>query len=218
MASKQFSQLKQEIPVSQDPEFNKMLQRVALPISQQVGDRLPNAQWEFVVFDDPSLNAFAMPGGKIGVFVGLIELVESDDELAAVIGHEVAHVLLEHSNQRMSAETLRGAGGILAVIGTKDMKDSDRNKILAAYGLGTQVGLMLPYSRGHESEADREGLLLSARSGFDPRAAVTFWQKMAQEGGAQPPEFLSTHPSHGTRIENLEAAMPEALRIYQSTR
>jgi len=215
MAASQFSEMKRQIPVSQNPEYNAMVQRIGNRIARVVGSRMPEASWEFVVFDDEALNAFAMPGGKVGIFTGLIELVDSDDELAAVVGHEIAHVLLEHSNQRMSAEILRGVGGLAAAYGTKDMEESDRNKILAAYGLGTQVGLMLPYSRSHETEADREGLFLAARAGYDPRAAISFWEKMSNSGGASPPEFLSTHPGHNTRISNLREWMPQALRIYR---
>ncbi|MFO7723972.1 MAG: M48 family metallopeptidase, partial [Oceanipulchritudo sp.] len=136
-------------------------------------------------------------------------------ELAAVIGHEIAHVLLKHANQRMSAELLRGLGGILAVAGTGDMEEDDRALLLAAYGVGTQLGIMLPYSRSHESQADRLGLTIAARSGYDPRAALRFWEKMAARSGDRQPEFLSTHPSYDTRMETLREAMPGALKLYR---
>jgi predicted Zn-dependent protease len=179
---------------------------------------MPDAEWEFILFEDESANAFAMPGGKIAVFTGLLRHVESDDELAAVIGHEIAHVLLRHANQRMSAELIRGIGAVVAVVATDDMDSNDRAAVLAAYGIGSQVGVMLPYSRSHESQSDHMGLMIAARAGFDPRAAITFWEKMGAANPAKMPEFLSTHPSSQTRIEELEEAMPEALRIYEAGR
>jgi len=218
VGEKQFSQMKAQIPISNDAHFINQLERVARPIARQVSHRLPNANWEFIVFDTDDLNAFAMPGGKVGVFRGLLELMESDDELAAVIGHEVAHVLLDHSNERMSAEALRGIGGIIATVGTKNMERDDRAKVMTAYAVGTQLGIMLPYSRYQETDADREGLILAAKAGFDPRAAITFWQKMKAASHSNTPEFLSTHPSHGKRIEKLRQMMPEAMRIYMVTK
>lgn len=215
MAASEFARMKQEMPISRDPQANAMVQRVSQRIAATVGDEVESANWEFVVFDDNSANAFAMPGGKIAVFTGILKIASTDDELAAVIGHEIAHVQLQHANQRMSAEVLRMAGGVVAVIGTRNMEESKRNQILAAYGLGTQVGIMLPYSRSHELQADRQGLLIAARSGYDPRAAITFWQKMERAGGSSVPEFLSTHPSGATRIRDLQAAMPEALALYR---
>jgi predicted Zn-dependent protease len=216
MAATEFEKIKEQIPVSNDPEGTALVNRVSSRIARTLGNEMPEADWEYVLLEDPSANAFAMPGGKIAVFTGLLEQVESDDELAAVIGHEIAHVLLQHANQRMSAELLRGLGGAVAAVGTKDMDDDDRALILAAYGVGTQVGLMLPYSRSHESQADRLGLMIAARSGFDPRAALTFWEKMAAANPRSTPEFLSTHPGYSTRMETLREAMPEALSLYKA--
>jgi predicted Zn-dependent protease len=216
MAAKQFSQLKEEIPISNDPAGTAMVNRVSRRIADAIGPEMPDAEWEFILFEDESANAFAMPGGKIAVFTGLLEHVDSDDELAAVVGHEIAHVQLHHANQRMSAEVIRAAVGIAAVVGTKDMEESDRNKILAAYGVGTQVGIMLPYSRGHEAEADRIGLMIAARAGYDPTAAIGFWRKMGEANPRSMPEFLSTHPSSNTRIRELEDAMADAMRIYEA--
>ncbi len=216
ISERQFSQLKQELPRADDPEAVAMVERVSRRIAEAASEDMPDADWEFVLFQQESANAFAMPGGKIGVFTGLLELVESDAELAAVIGHEIAHVELEHANQRMSAETLRALGGVGAAVLTKDMKEDERNKILLAYGIGTQVGVILPYSRYHESEADRLGLLISARAGYDPHAALSFWEKMQEAGGKKPPEFLSTHPSYRTRMETLRETLPEAMELYRS--
>ncbi len=218
MAARQFSVLKTEVPISTDPVKTAMVNRVSRRIAEAIGPEMPDAEWEFVLFEEDSANAFAMPGGKIAVYTGLLKYVESDDELAAVVGHEIAHVQLKHSNQRMSAEVIRAAVGVATAIGTSDMEDDDRNAILAAYGIGTQVGIMLPFSRNHETEADRVGLMIAARAGYDPRAAIRFWQKMGQANPRSMPEFLSTHPSSASRIEDLEMAMPAAMEIYLQTR
>lgn len=216
MASAQFQQMKQEAVVSTNPEYNALVQRVGKRIAAAAGEEIGGQQWEFVVFEDPAANAFAMPGGKIGVNTGLLELISSDDELAAVMGHEVAHVLLEHANQRMSAGLLLSLGQTAAAYGTQNMDEEERALLLGAIGVGGQFGIMLPFSRAHESQADKRGLMIAARAGFDPRAAISFWEKMASQGSGQPPEFLSTHPSHGRRIEDLREAMPEALAVYEA--
>jgi predicted Zn-dependent protease len=218
MAASQFQEMKSQAAVSNNSRLIEQTQRVGERVAAVVADQLPEAEWEFVVFEDPSINAFAMPGGKIGVNTGLLYLVESDDELAAVMGHEVAHVLLEHANQRMSTGVLVSAGQVAAAYGTKEMEEENRQAILAAVGLGAQVGIMLPFSRSHESQADREGLLISAKAGYDPRAAITFWQKMSAQGGESPPEYLSTHPSHDRRIRDLQSHMPEAVAVWEAHR
>lgn len=218
MAATEFERIKEQIPVSRDPRGTEIVNRVSGRIARTIGAEMPQADWEYVLLEHEAANAFAMPGGKIAVFTGLLGYVETDDELAAVIGHEIAHVLLQHANQRMSAELLRGLGGVVAAVGTSDMDEEDRALILAAYGIGTQVGVMLPYSRTHESQADRMGLMIAARSGYDPRAALSFWQKMADANPRSSPEFLSTHPSYRTRMQTLREAMPEALRAYTSSR
>lgn len=218
MASTEFEKLKQEMRISDDPEGTAMVNRVSTRIAMAIGPDMPEAEWEFILFEDPSANAFAMPGGKIAVFTGLLDRIDSDDELAAVIGHEIAHVQLRHANQRMSAELIRGAVGVAAAVGTKDMDSDDRALVLAAYGIGSQVGIMLPYSRSHETQADRLGLLIAARAGYDPRAAIRFWQKMAQSSPNTMPEFLSTHPGYETRQETLRETMPEAMALYEAAR
>lgn len=219
MAVAQFAQMKSQMPVSTDRRQNARVQRVGERIAAVVSDRLPNAQWEFVVFVDDAVNAFAMPGGKIGVNTGLLNLVESDDELAAVMGHEVCHVLFEHGNQRMSAELIRQGIATAGVIAAEhyEVEEQDKQMIFAAYGVVSQVGVILPFGRNHEYQADEEGLIVAARAGYDPRAAVSFWEKMSAQGGGQGPEYLSTHPSHGNRIARLQARMPEALAIYEQS-
>ncbi|HSH09626.1 MAG TPA: M48 family metallopeptidase [Oceanipulchritudo sp.] len=218
MAATEFSKLKEQKPISNDPDGTAMVNRVSSRIAATLGPEMPDADWEYILFEDDSANAFAMPGGKIAVFTGLLKHTETDDELAAVIGHEIAHVLLKHANQRMSAEVLRAAGAVVAVVGTKDMDSGDRNAVLAAYGVGTQVGIILPYSRGHESQADRMGLLIAARSGYDPQAAISFWKKMSEANPNSLPQFLSTHPGHDSRIEDLQEAMPEAMQLYKASK
>jgi len=218
MAAMEFEKIKQEMTISDDPEGTAQVARVSMGIAKALGSEMPDAEWEYVLLEDPSANAFAMPGGKIAVFTGLLETVESDDELAAVIGHEIAHVLFRHSNQRMTAEILRSIGAVATVVATDDMDDGDRALVLAAYGIGSQVGVMLPYSRHHESQADQLGLLIAAQSGFDPRAALLFWEKMSESNPKSQPEFFSTHPGYDTRLQNLRDAMPEAMQAYEATR
>lgn len=214
-ASEQFEQMKQQMPVSQDADYNAQVQRVGQRIAKVVAERMPSANWEFVVFDDPQVNAFAMPGGKVGVFSGLLDLVDSDDELATVMGHEIAHVTANHGGERASQQTLAQLGA--AGVGLwAEGKDPRTQQIAAlAYGAGVQVGALLPYSRIQETEADEIGLEYAARAGYDPRAAITFWQKMAAQAGAgATPQFLSTHPNPQNRIDRLRELMPRALEIY----
>lgn len=218
MAAAQFGQLKQDTPISRDPTYNAMVRRVGERIAYVAAPDMPNAQWEFVVFDDDSqINAFAMPGGKVAVYTGIFNVAKSDADLAVVMGHEVAHVAAGHGNERVSQQLLATGGALALQVGTSDMDSSDQQMIMAAYGGLTTVGGILPFSRYHESEADEIGLIYAAKAGYDPRAAVGFWERMeAQKSGATPPEFLSTHPSGATRIKKLNALMPKAYEIYKN--
>lgn len=217
MGTQAFAEVRAKEKVSTDPAANARIQRIGKRIAEAVGDRMPNAQWEFVVFDAPeTVNAFALPGGKVGVYTGLIRLAGSDDEIAFVMGHEIAHVTSRHSAQRATA--LMGAAiGAVAVEGlTRDSKYHD--VILATYGLGAAAG-ELKYSRSHESEADFIGLRYAAYAGYDPHAAVTFWQRMAdQSKKSRIPQFLSTHPSDEKRIAALQAEIPQVMPIYEASR
>lgn len=191
---------------------------MANAITAQVPATVFNGQWEVVVFDDEQVNAFALPGGKIGVYTGLLNVAENQHQLAAVIGHEVGHVIAEHGNERMSQSTLinMGSQAVGQVLAANEVPQS--GPIMAAIGLGVQVGVQLPFSRTHESEADVIGLQLMAKSGFDPRQSVNLWQNMdAASGGNRPMELLSTHPAPQTRIDNLQANMPNAYADYQAT-
>jgi len=172
--------------------------------------------WEFNVIDNEALNAWVMPGGKVVVYEGIVELAETDAELATVMSHEIAHVIAQHGNERMSQQLLAETGSTALSVALSNRPSATQNLFKAAYGAGAQVGLLLPYSRLHESEADRIGLTLMALAGYDPRAAVDFWRKMAEASeGQRSPEFLSTHPAPGSRIENIQQHMPEALDIYR---
>jgi predicted Zn-dependent protease len=215
-----FDQIKKEEKISKDPAVNARIQRIGRRIAASVGRDIPNAQWEFVVFDSPTVNAFALPGGKVGVYTGLIKLADSDDEIAIVMGHEVAHVTSRHGAERTSQNyAIAGAGLALAVgMEMKDVDPAKRNMALAAYGLGSQVGVALPFSRLHESEADAVGLRFAAGAGYDPRAGATFWKKMAAQGGAKPPEFLSSHPADATRIANLQKLAPQYMALYEQNK
>lgn len=211
-----FSQIKQQEKVSTDPAVNARIQRIGQRVAAAVGRDLPNAQWEFVVFDSDQINAFALPGGKVGFYTGLINLADSDDEIAIVMGHEVAHVTSRHGAERQSQAMLIGIGGVALGVGTRNDKNSEY--YMLAYGLSSTLGT-LAYSRNHETEADVIGLRFAARAGYDPRAAVTFWTKMAaKESGARPPKFLSTHPPSAERIENLKRLVPQYMPIYEQAK
>ncbi len=173
--------------------------------------------WEVQVFkDDQTQNAFALPGGKIAVYTGIFPVAQNQAGLAAIMGHEVIHALARHGSERMSQEVLAQAGLTAAAIGigASGAGPLTGQAAMAALGLGTQVGVLLPFSRAHESEADYIGLLLAAAAGYDPQEAVHVWQRMQQGSDGAPPEFMSTHPSHSTRIEQLQEWMPEALTIF----
>jgi predicted Zn-dependent protease len=172
----------------------------------------PDFDWQFALLDDPKqANAFCLPGGKVGVYTGILPITRDDTGLAVVISHEVAHAIARHGTERMSDDfALQIAGsGIQQLLA--DRSPALQQVTMAAFGIGAQVGVLLPFSRSHESEADRIGLTLMARAGYDPAEAIEFWRRMAaKSGGASPPEFLSTHPSDATRVRNLEKWVPEA--------
>jgi predicted Zn-dependent protease len=171
--------------------------------------------WEVVVFEDNSLNAFALPGNKIGVYTGLIKLVDNQDQLAAVIGHEIGHVLAKHSNERASQQMALSQGmGILQAM--TNPTSALGQSAFGLLGIGAQYGVLMPFGRTQENEADIIGEDLMAKAGFDPEQSISLWQKMEQASqGQQPPEFMSTHPAHATRIQDLQAHMPQALQYYQ---
>ena len=175
---------------------------------------LANFAWEFNLVSDKQANAFCMPGGKIVVYEGLLELIASEDELAVVVGHEVAHAVAKHSNERMSQQMLAEYGAQILGAAVSEKSTAVQNMASQVYGLGAQYGLMLPFSRKHESEADYMGLILMTIAGYNPDVAVNFWQKMSA-GGQQVPEFMSTHPSDATRIKDINKELPKIKKNYQ---
>jgi predicted Zn-dependent protease len=206
MGLQAFDDLKRKKPTSSNPSYNQVVQCIVNALAREVG-----GNWEVIVFEDESFNAFALPGSKIGVHTGLLKLVDNQDQLAAVIGHEIGHVLAKHSNERLSQEVAMKAGmGMIQSVGGLGPVTT------GLLGIGAQYGVLLPYSRDHESEADVIGLDLMAKAGFDPSQSMTLWQKMAQASqGGQPPEFMSTHPAHASRIQGLQQRMPAALQLQQ---
>lgn len=208
-----FKQIKKDTKISEDKKLIAYVQCVAKAIIPQVKQAPDPSQWEIVLFEDEQANAFALPGKKIGVYTGLLEYAKNQDQLATVIGHELGHVIAEHSNERVSDQLAAQAGISIASILIGEKTDN-KPLILAGLGLGLQYGVLLPFSRTHESEADLIGLDLMASSGFNPEESVALWRNMSKAGAA-PPEFMSTHPSGDTRIKQLQERMPKALALQK---
>jgi predicted Zn-dependent protease len=209
-----FSEMKQKVPVSHDRKANRMVQRVGKRIAAVA--ELPGAQWEFVVFDSPEANAFCLPGGKVGVYTGILQITRDEAGLATVIGHEVAHAVARHGGERMSQALALQMGGQL--LGAATASTQWYGAAQTAYGLGATLGVALPHNRQQESEADYIGLLYMARAGYDPVNAVAFWTRFAeynrQQGGATP-WFLRTHPLDDERIREIVRDLPEARDQYR---
>jgi predicted Zn-dependent protease len=209
MGLQAFENIKKETPVDVSAATNRYVSCVAQAITRVVG-----GSWEVVVFTDESANAFALPGRKIGVNSGLLEVAKNQHQLATVIGHEVAHVLSHHSNERVSQKFAveQGLGLITAL---SNPQTGTGRSLMGLLGVGAQYGILMPYSRVQEAEADRLGLTLMARAGFNPAESITLWRNMSAAGGAQPSEFMSTHPSHSTRISGLTAILPNAQQLQR---
>lgn len=226
MGAQAYSQVKSDpkMKQSQDPREIEPVKRVAAHIIEaakrsKYAEMAQQFQWEVTVFkDDKTANAFALPGGKIAVYTGIFPMAKTEAGLAAVMGHEVVHALARHGAERMSQGQAASIG--VQVLGTAAGIGSGNAALgqatMAALGAGAQVGVLLPFSRKHESEADYIGILLAADAGYDPRESVALWERMGQMSGGAPAEFMSTHPSHETRIDQLKQWMPEAMTIYQS--
>lgn len=212
LGEQSFAEMKRQLPINKDTKTNQYVGCVANAIIKQVPPQADYANWEVVVFDSEQVNAFALPGGKIGVFTGLLKVAKNQDQLATVIGHEVAHVLANHSNERLSQTQLTNLG--LQLSSAALSSSQYHNMAMAGLGLGAQVGILLPYGRAQESESDMLGLELMAQAGFNPNESVQLWLNMAKEAqGSNPPELFSTHPSHNTRIQDLQrkiATLPPA--------
>jgi len=218
MGSQAFDNMKSEQKVSKKQVNNQYVNCVANAITANVPKSVFDGEWEVVVFEDDQINAFALPGGKIGVYTGLLKVTENQHQLAAVIGHEVGHVIAEHGNERMSNSALVNVGMQMTNQLLKTNEVAYSKDIMAAIGLGVQVGVTLPFSRTHETEADVIGLELMAKSGFAPEQSVNLWQNMDNANqGQRPPEFMSTHPSPKSRIQTLKTHIPKAKILQQQT-
>ena len=225
MSLEQYNDVLKKSKLSNDPAKVHMVRRVGERIASAteqfftekgMESEIKNYKWEFnLIEDDKVANAWCMPGGKVAVYTGILPITQDDTGLAVVMGHEISHAIAKHGNERMSQQLLAqlGAVGLSAALSSNPGATSEI--FMAAYGLGANVGILLPYSRVQESEADHIGLILMAKAGYDPREAVPFWKRMNEKGGSRPPEFLSTHPAPETRIKGIEAEIPEAMKYYK---
>jgi predicted Zn-dependent protease len=214
-----------ENKLSTDPEKTAMVKRVGKRIADAVeqymnehglADQIADYHWEFNLIDSDQKNAWAMPGGKVVVYTGILEVAQDDAGLAVVMGHEIAHAIARHGAERMTQGLTITLGGVALNEALRDEPSATRNIFLASYGVGATVGIMLPYSRTHETEADRLGLIFMAMAGYAPEEAIGFWQRMARsKDGSGPPEFLSTHPADETRIQNIRRNLYEARGYYR---
>jgi predicted Zn-dependent protease len=226
MSYQEYSQVLKKSKLSTDMAKVSMVRRVGQRIataSEQLlnekgqGADIRNYKWEFnLIEDDKTVNAWCMPGGKVAVYTGLLPISQDENGLAVVMGHEVAHAIAKHGNERMSQGLLAQFGAIGLSVALAGNPGVTSDIFMQAYGVGTQVGFLLPYSRIHESEADHIGLILMAKAGYDPRGAIVLWQRMNAKGGSRPPEFLSTHPAPESRIRNIESLIPEAMQYYKA--
>ncbi|MGD2100185.1 MAG: M48 family metallopeptidase [Desulfobacterales bacterium] len=227
MSLQEYDKVLEKSKLSTNREQVEMVRRVGSKIAQAaeafladagMQSQIKNLNWEFnLIEDDKTANAWVMPGGKAAVYTGILKYTRDETGLAVVLGHEVAHAIAGHGNERMSQALLAQMGGAALSVALSENSAMTRNLFMQAYGAGATVGLLLPYSRLHESEADRIGLTLMARAGYDPREAVPFWQRMNEQGGRRPPELLSTHPAPATRIANIQKYIPEALVYYKKS-
>jgi len=230
LAARQYAQLIKEAPLSTNQQDTDLIKKVGTNISraaetflreQDLAAEIANYQWEFNLIESDEVNAFCMPGGKVAFYSGILPYTQGENGVAVIMGHEVAHAIARHSRERASQQMLAGLGGqILDLgLGLGGASALTGQVAMAAYGLGSQVGVMLPFSRAHESEADRIGLTLMAIAGYDPAAAVAFWGRMSEKSeGPAPPEFLSTHPSDQHRVAEIAKYLPEARARYLAGR
>ena len=225
MSYQQYDQFLKENKLSTNQVEVDMVKRVGVNIQQAVekymsdhaiSSRLKGYEWDFNLVEDEQINAWCMPGGKVVVYTGILPVTNDETGLAVVMGHEIAHAIAEHGNERMSQQLLQQVGAVGLMVAMKEEPAETQALWLSVYGVGTTVGIMLPYSRTHESEADHLGLIFMAMAGYDPHLAPEFWKRMAAgKQGGSPPEFLSTHPSDQTRINDITSWIPEAMKYYK---
>lgn len=224
MSFQSYGEFLNQHKLSSNVEQTEMVKRVGNRIQIAVerycrenacSEKLDGYEWEFNLVEDPNVNAWCMPGGKVVVYEGILPLTQDETGLAVVMGHEIAHAFAKHGAERMSQGLVVNMGGIALSKALETKPEQTKQLFMMSYGLGTQVGVLLPYSRLHENESDRLGLIFMAMAGYNPEQAVGFWQRMAAKKGAQPPEFLSTHPADSTRIDNIRRLIPEAMQYYR---
>jgi predicted Zn-dependent protease len=218
MGYQAFQQIRQRYPCDPNPEVNELVNRVGQRLAA-AADR-PDFGWEFVVFkDDQVANAFCLPGGKVGVFTGILKYTQDETGMATVMAHETAHVLARHAGERLSHSMLTQLGGLGLGLGLGNVNPYAGQAIMQGYSLGTQVGVLLPYSRKQEAEADRIGLILMAKAGYDPGGAIVFWERMAKKEKEREklhlPQVLSSHPSDENRILAMKEFLPRAWQYYR---
>jgi metalloendopeptidase OMA1, mitochondrial len=200
--------------IDRDAHPNEILQRVGRRLAS--ASKRNDFQWEFNLIESKEINAWCMPGGKVAVYTGILPVMENESGMATVLGHEIAHATLRHAGQRISQQMIVGLGLSVAQLGMEMKNTQHRNLLLGLLGAGAQVGLLLPFGRDQESEADRIGLRYMAEAGYDPSQSIPFWKRMEKaSGGGAPPEFLSTHPGTSTRIRNLREEIPEVQPLFQ---
>jgi len=214
LGAQSYQQIRAEKPVSTDAALTRRVNEVGRRIAA-VSD-IADQPWEFTLFEDETPNAFALPGGKVGVYTGLFTVAQNDAQLATVLAHEIGHVVARHSSERMSRQLL--VQGSIAAIGLGVGSDGDAQSYVQLAATAATLGVVLPFTRDQESEADRIGLIYMARAGYDPREAIQLWRNFETAGGNRSPEFLSTHPAPGTRIQQLQMYMDEAMAIYEEKR
>ncbi len=225
LSDQQYTKVLRESTLSKDQTKVQMVRRVGARIASAaegflkekgLGEEAKDYHWEFnLIEDDTVVNAWCLPGGKVAFYTGILPYTRNETGLAVVMGHEVAHALAKHGNERMSEALLAQLGGVALSVALSEKPDTTRQIFMEAYGITANLAFLLPYSRLHESEADRIGLTLMAKAGYDPREAISFWQRMNEKGGSRPPEFLSTHPAPETRIEKIKSYIPEAMHYYK---
>ena len=209
--------LAQARAIEEGPQL-EMVKRVALRLAHATGEAGSSFDWQVSLIRDEKVNAFCLPGGKIVVYSGILPVAQTEAGLATVLGHEMAHATSRHGAQRVLQQNLAQTAMTGIAVSISDMDYQKQRAVMGALGAGAQFGVLMPFGREHESEADHIGLLYMARAGFDPRESIAFWKRMEAQSHGQPPEFLSTHPSHGTRVQQLEGWMPKAVEEYDRAR
>lgn len=225
MSAQEYAGFLKEHKLSQNQQQTATVKRVGARIQDAVEryfrasgleDHLTSYKWEFNLVEDKQVNAWCMPGGKVVVYSGILPVAKDEAGLAVVMGHEIAHAIAEHGNERMSQGLIAQLGGVALSTALSTKPEATRELWMSVYGAGAQYGAILPYGRMQESEADHLGLVFMTMAGYDPNVSIGFWERMAaQKGGQAPPEFLSTHPSDATRIANIKKLIPEVVRQYK---